>query len=717
MPARPPARCLRRAAIAASSLAWLLSLAARSRAQERTTDGGAPPVLLDETVVTATRAPSPLRDVPAAISVVDERAIQEARPTVSLAEPLNRVPGVFVQDSGNYAQDVRLQIRGFGTRAAFGIREIRVLVDGLPETLPDGQTDLDDVDLASIARIEVLRGPASSLYGNAAGGVIQLFTEDAPVPSGFEARVLAGSFGLLKTVVSGGASGGGADVFAQGSYFSIRGDRDHQVAYDGIVNAKLHVRPADGTDVTFLVSAVDAPLAQDPGALTGEQVRQSPHQARDLNVALDAGEAVQQGRIGAVASHVVGPHALSAYAYALYRDFDSLQPIPPEQGDGAVAFHRTSPGGGFRYDLSQPVAGIAQTFTTGLDVQTMENDRRRLANVDGRRGALGVSERESVDAIGAYVRESLFPLDGLEVAGGIRWDDVHFAVDVSFPPSGAGSGTRTFDEWSPGGGLLWTIRPWLSAYANVGTAFQVPTTTELENPDGPGLNPAIRPQTATSWEIGARAGDADLAEGALAAYVIDIDAELVPFESPSGRVAFRNSGSSRRLGLELEGHARLTRWLSTAAGVLGLGGAALPGDLEWTGSLTALDATYRSYRTDGGNFSGNDEPGIPGWQVYQQLAWRHPVGAFVALEAFVADGYFVDDANTARAPSYGLLSLRAGLRREIAAGISVQPFLGLQNLTDASYAGTVRLNALGGRFFEPAPGFNVYGGIALAASL
>lgn len=663
------------------------------------------PILLDTTVVTATRAPTSLRDVPAAVSVVDQRAIQDARPTVSLSEPLNRVPGTFVQDAGNQAQGPRIQIRGFGTRAAFGIREIRVMLDGLPETLPDGQTELGDVDLESIARIEVLRGPASSLYGNASGGVIALFTEDPPETPTVETRTLAGSYGLLKTSLKGGATAGDVGLFVQGSYFSIAGYRDHSSAYDGTLNAKLRWTPGDATRVTLLVNAVDAPLADDPGGLTWQQARANPRQARDANVVLDAGEATRQGRAGLVLEHRTGPHALSAYGYALYRDFDSRQPILPANGDGAVAFHRTSPGGGLRYDLSAPLAGLAQTLTVGLDAQGQDDVRRRWANVDGARGALGVSERETVQGVGVYVREAVFVTDAVQLSGGARYDDVAFAVDVAYPP-GEGDGTRTFGRWSPAGGVLWTVLPSLSAYLNVGTAFQVPTTTELANPDGAGLAAGIAPQVSTSWELGARAGRPGAIEGGLAAYVLDVDDELVPYETASGRTAFRNAGSSRRIGVELDAQARLTPWL----------GSVLGGDVDWTASFTAIDAKYRHYTTPAGDFDGNDEPGIPPWQVYQQLSWRRPEGAFVALEALFVGGFFVDDANDARARGYPLLNLRAGLARDVGP-LRVAPFVGVQNLADASYAAVTRLNALGGRLYEPAPGINVYGGVSIAARL
>lgn len=706
-------------ALAALCCIALLACVPAVRAQDDGVEAGPPtsdersdaapsdeaPLRLDATVVTATRTPTSLRDVPAAVSVVDQRAIQEARPTVSLAEPLNRVPGTFVQDAGNQAQGPRIQIRGFGTRSAFGIREIRVLLDGLPQTLPDGQTELGDVDLESIARIEVLRGPASSLYGNASGGVIQLFTEDPPDVPTIESRTLAGSFGLIKTSLKGGATSGDVGVFVQGSYFSIGGYRDHATAYDGTLAAKLRWTPAETTRVTLLANAVDAPLAQDPGGLTWAQARANPRQARDLNVVLDGGEAVRQGRIGAVLEHRTGAHAVSAYGYALYRDFDSRQPIVPASGDGAVAFHRTSPGGGLRYDLSGSLAGFAQTLTVGLDAQTQRDARRRWANVDGARGALGVSERETVQGVGVYLREAVFVTDDLQLSGGARYDDVAYAVDVSFP-SGVPDASRTFGRWSPAGGVLWTALPWLSAYVNVGTAFQVPTTTELANPDGPGFAPGVQPQLSTSWEVGARAGRAGAFEGGIAGYVLEVDDELVPYEATSGRTAFRNAGRSRRIGVELDAQARLTRWLGTVLG----------GDLDWTGSFTAIDATYRDYATPAGVFDGNEEPGIPPWQVYQQLAWRRPEGAFVALEGLFVGGFYVDDANDARARGYPLVNLRAGLEREVGR-LRVSPFVGVQNLADASYAAVVRLNALGGRFYEPAPGVNVYGGVSIAARL
>ncbi len=679
--------------------AWLMSSGSTRAVAQQHID---PPLMLDPIVVTATRLPQSLSDTPAAISVVEQPDIQEARPTVSLDEPLNRVPGVFVQNSGNFAQDFRIQIRGFGTRAAFGVREIKVLVDGLPETLPDGQTELDMLDLGAIKRIEVLRGPASSLYGNASGGVIQLFTEDGPDTPAADARLLGGSFGLQKYQVKGGGRAGAARAFLSGSFVQLDGFRDQSASRSGIVNGKLRYDRNDRTAITLLLTAVDAPTAEDAGGLTRAEADANPRQASRLNTQLDAGEEVLQGRAGVVATHCTDTGELSAYAYGLYRDFANRLPIPsqapPEQG-GIVAFHRFSPGGGLRYALATALLRGAQQLAAGIDVQHQDDERRRFANVGGERGALGLHQRERVTSVGPYVRETVFLRDDLEVSGGVRYDRVDFTADVALPANSGASGSRTLDAWSPAGGVRYSPRSWLALFGDIGTAFQVPTTTELANPSGPGFSPDVGPQTATSYEVGGKT-EWERVRGEVVGFFVDITDELIPFElqSQPGRTFFRNAGRSQRYGLELDWQADLLRsW-------------------RWTSALTLIHAEFRDYTTSQGAFDGNDEPGIPSWQVYQELLYRHRSGGFAALEAFLVDDSFVDDANANRSRGYELVNLRAGYERTFG-NWTIEPFVGLNNLTDAAYDGRVRLNAQNGRFFEPAPGFNAYGGVVVRARL
>lgn len=684
-------------------LAWpvlvtvlLLTASASAQPDEPREEAGAPETV-ERIVVTATRTEEPIADVPAAISVVGIEDIQDARATVSLSESLNRVPGVFIQDSGNFAQDVRLQIRGFGTRAAFGIREVRVLLDGLPETQADGQTQLDSIDLGSIERIEVLREPAAALYGNSSGGVIQLFTEDGGDEPWGETRLTGGSFGFGKLQVKGGGRSGDAQVFVSGSTFRLGGYRDQSEAIASIASAKVRYDLGAETTVTTLINAVDAPLADDAGGLTREQTKTDPTQARQANVFFDAGEDVQQARIGFVLDHAGRPHDLSAYTYFLYRDFENRLPFADQ---GIVGFDRLSPGAGLQYTLDAPVLTVSQALTVGFDVQYQDDDRRRHDNLAGRKGELRVKQREQVTSVGPYVREAIYLTDDLEISGGVRYDSVRFDVDVDFDDTGAATGddSRTMDQWSPAGGLRYTPLRWLTVFGKIGTSFQTPTTTELANPRGSGLDPSIDPQTAVSYEAGARAWS-DRVSGGVAAFLIDIDDELIPFEDPvSGRTAFRNAGSSRRHGVEVDWQAQLLR------------------GLQWTGAVTWIDAEFRNYKVDGRKFDGNAEPGIPSWQVYQELAYRHPSGGFAALEAFLVDDYFVDDGNTAHSRSYELVNLRMGMDYRMGRW-TLSPFVGLNNLLDESYDGTVRLNAVGDRYFEPAPEFNVFGGFGVNVTL
>ena len=653
-----------------------------------------PEVILEPVVVTATRLPESLADVPASVSVIDRDDIHGGRPTVGLDETLDRVPGVFVQNNRNFAQDLRIQIRGFGTRAAFGIREIKVLVDGLPETLPDGQTEIDALDLAAIDHIEVLRGPASSLYGNAAGGVIQLFTDDPPPAPEARVRLTGGSYGLGKYDVHAGARSGDAGVALHAGFVQLGGYREHSTAERGTMTAKLTYALGTDTDVMLLLNGLDTPRADDPGGLTREEVRADRRQARQLNVDLDAGEHVSQGRVGAVVRHRSGVGEISAYTYVIYRDFDGRLPILPSAGDGITAFTRVSPGGGVRWAGHAELLGCAHTLLVGVDVQDQDDDRHRFANVGGARGGLHLAQDEHVTGVGPYLRWIARLRDDLEVSAGARYDRVHYDVDVHVPADSGGSSTRTLDAWSPGGGITWRPRAWLSVFANVATAFETPTTTELANPDGPGFNPNLEPQKSISYEVGARAHWPARATVALSAFYLDLEKTLIPFESASGRTFFRNAGRSERYGVEAEWQWQLSD------------------ELRMSAALTFIHAEFRRYRTGGANLAGNEEPGIPAGIAYGEVSYRHPGGLYGALEASVESGFYADDANTVRESGNSVVNLRGGYDGRFGR-IRVEPFVGIENVTDTAYDGVVRSNAAAGRFFEPAPGINVYGGVAL----
>jgi iron complex outermembrane recepter protein len=651
---------------------------------------------LEPIVVTSTRSDTPLSDVPAAVSIVNSRDIQLGQPTIGLDESLNRVPGVFIQNAFNFAQDQRISIRGFGTRAAFGVREIRLVIDGIPETSPDGQTELDNIDLGAIRRMEVLRGPASSLYGNASGGVINILTEDGPATPFAETRLTGGSFGLQKYQAKTGGQFGPLNLLFNTSYFSLNGFRDHSRAQSTLFTGKLRYTIDPRSDLTMLLSFADSPLAEDPGSLTRAQVKQNREQARDTNLTLDGGESLTQGKLGLVYRNEFLPgHEVIVTQYTLFRQFDNKLPILPRFGSGIVKFDRFGIGGGVKYGYNTDLYGFRNRILIGVDIQHQSDNRRRFNNDNGARGALRFHQDEDVTSVGPFIREEFYLCENLQLSAGLRYDSFEFSVDDHFRNDGNDSGGRTLDQLSPMGGVLYSPLQSLHLYANVSTAFQVPTTTELANPnEGGGFNPDVDPQQAINYELGARGTFWKRFSYDVALFWIVLDDALIQFEGESGRTFFRNAGRSERQGAELHFDVPLTT------------------HLVWTLSYTYLDATFDRYIAPAGRFDDNDEPGIPPHQLFTELLYSHPSGFYGAFNLLFVDDFFADDANTTRTNAYTVLNLRLGYEVRVGRG-RIAPFVGFNNITDEDYNGLVRLNSLGGRFFEPAPGFNVYGGVTM----
>ncbi len=657
-------------------------------------------VVLPEVVVTGARADSEADRMSAALSVIDWERIRELEPALTVEEPLRRIPGVFVQNSFNFAQDQRIAIRGFGTRAAFGVREVKLLVDGIPESSPDGQTQLDNLDLGSARSIEVLRGPAAALYGNASGGVIQVLTDDGEGEPFAEARALGGSFGLRKYNLRTGGSFGRLDGQLNGSYTQADGYRDHSGVENRFFGGRLRGFIDETSDLSVHFNYADSPWAQDAGGLTRAEVDADRRQARALNVTQDTGEKVSQGRLGLVyRKELAAGHELTVTQYSLFREFLNKLPIVPAAGDGIVEFDRFGVGGGIKYvGDAEPGFGELRTVA-GVDAEFQEDGRRRYANVAGARGALGFHQRESVRSVGPFVREEFRPAERLRVVAGARYDNVRFEARDRFLTDGDDSGARTLDRFSWSGGVEFDARTNLQAYANISTAFQTPTTTELANPSGGGgFNPAVDPQTAVNYEIGARFRPTPSVRTELALFLLKLDDELIPFTSASGRDYFRNAGRSERKGAEFGVEVNLV------AG------------LDWRASYTAMDAHYRDYVTAGGAFSGNREPGIPAHQLFTELSWRSDGGFFGSLDFQFVDSFPVDDANTARNDAYSLVNARIGRVWKIGRG-ALTPFVGFNNLLNQRYNGQTRLNAFGGRYYEPSPRFNVFGGLTWRVEL
>jgi iron complex outermembrane receptor protein len=661
-------------------------------------------------VVTVTREAgrSPL-DVPFAISTTHPDSARPGQRHVLLDETLFLLPGVTVANRNNPTQDPRVSIRGFGARSAFGVRGIRILRDGMPLTLADGSTPVDYLDLESVGSIEVIRGSAAALYGNASGGVIDVRTAPAPTaPFAAQARGWGGSAAYQR--FSGIFGGTGGQVQYQGdlNYNYQDGSRDfsRQRVTSGYGKATFK---AGSTDLAFQVLGFDMPLAENPGALTRAQIDSAPDMADPLSVLKQARKSVNQVQLGLQAHRDVLGGELNAQIYGGTRNL--YNPLT----FAIVDLGRASYGAGARLTVPTRLFGMTHRFTVGADAQLQNDLRKNFANCNGvttpnpasgctvpetaEEGAIQVNQREIVSGFGPYVRDEVALTDRYRLMLGARLDYTTFDVrdHLATPTGPNNSGKRTLQAVSPIVGFNARYTDLHSAYATISTSFETPTTTELANqPSGAtGLNRDLKPQYSTTYELGLKGILLEHLRYDLAGFDTEVRDELIPYQIPggSGRQFYRNAGRTRRRGIEL-------------------GLSAVVGRFDVGASYTFAHYRFREFTVNGVDFAGNSIPGIPTNQLQLAATWR-PSNFFVTVESVVKSSVWVDDANTATADGYGIVNLRLGAT-SLFGNPWIAPMLSIQNLFDKRYVGSVSVNASQGKFYEPAPGRMVYAGLTVA---
>jgi iron complex outermembrane receptor protein len=677
----------------AGLLAAVLATAPRPLAAQDTI----PTVGLDTVTVQVLGTPVPPLRAPFPVSVVREEEIRRARPAMALTDALSALPGVQVDNRYNYALGERISVRGLGARAQFGVRGVRVLVDGIPATLPDGQTTLNHVDPSALGRAEVIRGPASALYGNASGGVIRLSTASPPLaPLASEHRVLAGGDGLLRLETSAGGRAGSAAYRAYVSRLSYDGYREHASADNLNAGGTLHLaRGADEVRLSFTAVRYDA---LNPGSLSDSLLRVDRGAAFARNVQQRTGEEGRQAQAGLWWRHPAGRGALEVAAYGLARSIDN--PIP-----------------NVVIDLDRRVGGVRASWTAeagalrwlaGAEAEAQRDDRLNFTNNAGERGERVLDQRERVTSTSAFAQGTASLLPRLDVLAAVRYDRFRFSVAdrLVSPGNPDDSGARTMERVSPALGVSFAATPAVSLYANLATAFETPTTTELANrPSGAGgFNPELQPQRTVSAEVGAKARLAGWVWLEAAAYRARVEDALIPFEveGAPGRVFYRNAGQARHRGVEAS--AVLTPrpgWTARAA-------------YTWT------DAGFGRYVVNGQDRAGNPVPGVAPHRLDVSLLASSERGPLVGVDlrhvssTAVAD----DDAEGRfRSPAYTLLDVRGGWEGVRAGPLALSPFAGVTNLLDRAYNTSVVVNAFGRRYYEPGPGRAFYAGLSLSLGM
>lgn len=674
--------------------------------------------------MSVTRANPPLSKVPLAVQLVEPADINRGKPTLGLDEALETVPGVYAANRYNLSLDQRISIRGFGARSAFAVRGIKVLLDGIPQTLPDGQGQLTNLELGSVDRIEVLRGASSALFGNASGGVISLWTDPArPAGLAQDVRVQAGAFDsrLARTWAKWQSSTafpvGAGSALVSVSRLAYDGARDHSAADFRNLNTRLTLPLGDLWSLAATVAVGWDPRADNPGSLTAGQLAANPAQADSANVATGAGKAVTQGQGG-----VTLRRRFAGGGEAVLTAFGFTRDLKNPQSFAYIDLDRTDYGTRLTVTRPLPLGSLRHRLTAGCDVQRQRDARRNYGNKVGAPDTTvrTLDQLERVTELGPFLQSAIDVSRQMTLTGGVRYDRVSFAVADHLVDSVKAqtnqiylddSGRRVMGRASWSLGVSESPSDAITAYASVATSFETPTTTELANrPDtAGGFNRDLEPQTATNYELGVRARPLG-ASLSLALFQTDVTNELISYGiAGSRRRFFRNAGSARHRGIELGVRMPLR-----------------PG-LDLVAAYAFAAYRYASYRFVTVNaaaappdtvvhvLDGRALPGVPDHWLHVILSVRPGSwhGLWGEVEETYSGGFFVDDTSSIRASPWGKTDVRIGWVGRGATRSSL--FVGLENVLDRRYVGSVVINDAGGRYFEPAPGRNVYVGVTVGA--
>ncbi len=670
------------------------------------------PMAIDAVVVEVLRSPISLEEAPFAVSILDREIWTTGRSQGSIEESLQGLPGIRVQNRFNDAVGERISVRGYGARSEFGVRGVKILVDGIPATLPDGQATLDHLDLGSLGRVEVLRGPGSALYGNAAGGVLSFETRppaDAPLRQ--EVRIIHGDHAYRR--MQGTTSGriGESSYFLNLSRYEFGGYRAHPFLS---VDARTGVGPTYGSAARDHLNAnVRFPLlggqarivanamnldAEDPGSLTLEQLEHGDRQASPLNVTRAAGKRSEHRQAGVTWEVPIADRVLEVMGYGIDLDMEN-------------------PGTANWIDLNRRALGTrvalrSESFSddgrlwwsVGFDIDRQRDDRVNFENFDGVRGPVLLDQAERVGGAAIFI-QAMLPINPiLDVLTGLRYDRIRFSARDRIPgdtPVEDVTGARTLDSASPSFGFHASFSRAFRGYVNLTTAFETPTTTELAfRPDGAtGFNPELEPQVGITTEVGGRGLIGQSMAWELVFFHTTLHNELVPFEIDQfpGNRYFRNTGKSQREGWE--GALQYTP------------GRALMSRLV----VSTNNARYRTFEVDEVDFSGNRVPGLAPYKI-EGIVRVGPESLFAEIRGEMSAAIPGDDSNTpeAESPAYELVDFRAGANEVNLFGLRLSPFIGVTNLFDRQYNTSVVVNAQGGRHFEPGPGRSLYFGSSFA---
>ncbi len=681
---------------------------------------------LDTIVVTATRIEQSSRDLPVSVDRIDQATIQNGQMMVNLSETLLTVPGVSAQSRQNYAQDLQISLRGFGARSSFGVRGVRLYSDGIPGTMPDGQGQFSQFDLGSADHIEVLRGPFSALYGNSSGGVIAIFTQDAPPGYQVGGAVDYGSFNTQRYAVNTGGDNEVVNYVFDASHFQTNGYRFHSEAERNIANTKLRFEPTQDSKLTVIGNVVQTPFVQDPLGLTRAQLTSDRTQAGTNALAYNTRKSLSQEQLGIVYEDKLTTHdTLQVEAYTGHRATTQFQAIPqatqaaaPLYPGAVIDLDRAFYGVDAHVSDQREVWSTPVTITAGVSYDDLAEARKGYANYNGTQlgveGALRRDEANHVYDFDQYLQAQWDPTQRWRLIAGVRNNAVQVSSHGHIPIlDGADSSVR-YNAVNPVGGVTFRATEQVNLYGSYGRGFETPTLNDLayRSIDGslPGLNLALRPARSNNYEVGIKAATAYVRAN-LAAFYIKTEDELSVLQNSAGRTVNQNIGETNRRGLEL---ALDGNWAGGFTGRLAYTYIRAVVGQSYFECIAAPCSTAASPNNVVVG-AGRHLPAVPQNALYLGLTWSYaPLGFSTTIETQARARIYTDDRNSDAAPAYWVANLRAGFTQDTRHW-HLSEFARLDNFANRSYVGSVIVNETNSRFFEPAPGRTAY--VMFAASV
>jgi iron complex outermembrane receptor protein len=664
---------------------------------------------LSPIVVTATRVAESSFDISASINVVDSAEIHNGQLQENISESLMTVPGVSAESRQNYAQDLQLSVRGFGARSSFGVRGVRLYSDGIPGTMPDGQGQFSQFDLGSAGRMEVLRGPFSALYGNSSGGVISLFTAEAPAGYFIDGTAQYGTFNTQRYALMTTGAEGIANYVVDAVHFQTQGYRYHSKAERENFNSVLRLTFNDALKLTLVANAIQTPFVQDPLGLTQAQLDANPVQAGNGAILYNTRKSLNQEQGGVILDYTFSPEdALSSTVYVGHRATEQFQAIPqsvqekePLYPGGVISLDRTFYGIDSHLTDQRAWGDMHLQTVGGIAYDDLEETRFGYLNYVGDdlgvQGAVRRDEANHVYDFDQYLQSQWDPDVLWRVTAGVRNNLVEVTSNDHLSGTTEPHSSVRYTAVSPVGGVVFHASPVINLYASYGKGFETPTLNDLAyrsvNGSLPGINTALKAARSNNYEVGVKAGTGAI-RAELAGFYIETHDELAVLQNFNGRTVDQNIGKTARHGAELAVDADLIDGLSARMAYTFIRAVVGQAYQTCVGS-PCLPATVEA---------GNYLPAVPRNALYAGLTWSYaPLGFSTTIEEQGRAGIFADDRNTAFASGYWETNWHAGFTQRTARW-QLSEYLRLDNLTNRSYVGSVIVNASGGQYFEPEPG-------------